>query len=74
MGMSADELKLAPITAMSSSSTRAKDWEDVLTAHADEQGARTWRVLDSRIGAWVLEMEQGAVQVRTPVLAGRGGD
>ncbi|KAK1925552.1 WD-repeat protein [Papiliotrema laurentii] len=73
MGMSADELKLAPITAMSSSSTRAKDWEDVLTAHADEQGARTWRVLDSRIGAWVLEMEQGAVQAVCVTACGNFG-
>lgn len=65
MGMSPDELKLAPITAISSSSMRAKDWEDVLTAHAEERGARTWRVLDGRIGAWVLDMDQGAVQVCT---------
>jgi U3 small nucleolar RNA-associated protein 21 len=63
MGMSPDELKLPPITAISSSSMRSKDWEDVMTAHAEERGARTWRVLDSRIGAWVMDMDEGAVQV-----------
>ena len=62
-GISADELKLPTITSISSSSTRSKDWEDVLTAHSDDNSARTWRVLDQRIGAWSLEVELGAIQV-----------
>ena len=73
LGLSADELKLPPITAISSSSTRAKDWEDVLTAHADETSARTWRVLDSRIGAWNLEIEDGVIQAVCVTACGNFG-
>ena len=43
-------LKFAPILAISHSSTRAKDWDDVLTAHADETFARSWTVLGKRLG------------------------
>jgi U3 small nucleolar RNA-associated protein 21 len=35
---------------MSSSSTRSKDWDDVLTAHADEMCVRSWTVLNKRLG------------------------
>lgn len=63
MGLSADDLKLPPITALSSSATRSRQWEDVLTVHAEDNVARTWKAMDSRIGAWAFEMEQGAVQV-----------
>lgn len=63
LGLSADELKLPAISALSSSSTRSKDWEDVLTAHTDDTGARTWKVQDKKLGAWTMEMEEGAVQV-----------
>ena len=62
LGVSADELKLPPITAISSSSTRSKDWEDVLTAHAEETSARTWRTQDKKMGAWSFEMDKGVVQ------------
>jgi len=67
LGLSADQLKLPPITAISSSWVRAKEWEDVLTVHADDSTARTWRALESRIGAWTFSMEQGIIQVRCAV-------
>lgn len=43
-------LKFPPITSISSSSTRSKDWDDVLTAHAEEMCVRSWTVLNKRIG------------------------
>lgn len=43
-------LKFPPITSISSSSTRSKDWDDVLTAHADEMCVRSWTVLNKRVG------------------------
>lgn len=63
LGMSADQLKLPPITAMSSSWVRAKEWEDVLTVHQEDSSARTWRALESRIGQWTFSVEQGIIQV-----------
>ncbi|KAG0705974.1 Utp21 specific WD40 associated putative domain-containing protein [Suillus ampliporus] len=43
-------LKFPPITSISYSSTRSKDWDDVLTAHADEMCVRSWTVLNKRLG------------------------
>lgn len=58
-GVSVDTLKHAPIIAMSSSATRAKDWDDVLTAHADDTSARTWRVWEKRMGEHEFALEEG---------------
>ncbi len=55
--------KYPPITSISSSSTRSKDWEDVVTAHADDSIAHTWRVQDKRLGSWTFEVEDGVIQV-----------
>ena len=63
LGVSPDEMKLSPINAIASSSSRSKDWEDVVTAHAGETSARTWRVQDKKIGAWTFDMDEGEVQV-----------
>ncbi|EMD38277.1 hypothetical protein CERSUDRAFT_113446 [Gelatoporia subvermispora B] len=43
-------LKFPPISAMSYSSARSKDWDDILTAHSDETFARTWTMKDKRVG------------------------
>ncbi|KAG1827105.1 Utp21 specific WD40 associated putative domain-containing protein [Suillus subaureus] len=43
-------LKFPPITSISCSSTRSKDWDDVLTAHADEMCVRSWTVFNKRVG------------------------
>lgn len=47
-------LKFPPVTQLSYSSTRSKDWDDVLTAHKQETIARTWSVRDKKLGKWVL--------------------
>jgi len=47
-------LKLPPITAMSYSTTRWKDWDNILTAHADETFARTWNMLQKKKGKHVF--------------------
>lgn len=74
LGVSADELKFPPITALSSSSTRSKDWEDVLTAHAEDSTARTWRVQDKRLGQSEFELEEdGAVQAVCVTACGNFG-
>ena len=43
-------LKLPPITSLSWSATRSKDWDDILTGHTDETFARTWSMKDKKIG------------------------
>ncbi|KAF5389950.1 hypothetical protein D9757_003621 [Collybiopsis confluens] len=43
-------LKFPPITAISFSSARSKDWDDVLTAHSDETFARTWTIQNKKLG------------------------
>ena len=57
-------LKLPPITALSYSSTRTKDWDDILTAHADETFARSWTMKDKKLGnhtfGFVTEGKKGA--------------
>jgi U3 small nucleolar RNA-associated protein 21 len=63
LGTSAASLKLPPITAISSATIRSKDWDDVLTSHAEDPIARTWWVQEKRIGSHALEMEEGIVQV-----------
>ncbi|KAI0086197.1 Utp21-domain-containing protein [Irpex rosettiformis] len=43
-------LKLPPITTMSFSTIRTKDWDDILTGHTDETFARTWTMRDKKLG------------------------
>ncbi|KAF8643908.1 hypothetical protein AX16_008924 [Volvariella volvacea WC 439] len=43
-------LKFPPITSISYSTTRAKDWDDILTAHTDETFARSWTMQNKRLG------------------------
>ena len=49
-------LKFPPITALSYSTTRSKDWDDILTAHTDEAVARTWTLKDKRVGKHVFSV------------------
>ncbi|KAJ7632781.1 Utp21 specific WD40 associated putative domain-containing protein [Roridomyces roridus] len=43
-------LKFPPITSISYSSSRAKDWDDILTGHTDETFARTWNMQSKKLG------------------------
>ncbi|KAJ9111344.1 hypothetical protein QFC19_001112 [Naganishia cerealis] len=62
LSVSVTSLKFQPILAISSSSTRSKDWEDVVTAHVNDSFARTWRVQDKKAGRWALDVQDGAVK------------
>ncbi|KZT26384.1 Utp21-domain-containing protein [Neolentinus lepideus HHB14362 ss-1] len=48
-------LKFPPVTALAYSPTRSKDWDDVVTAHTDESCARSWSVLNKRLGKHILD-------------------
>lgn len=43
-------LKFPPVTAISYSSSRSKDWDDILTAHTDETFARSWTMQGKKLG------------------------
>ena len=43
-------LKFPPVTAISFSSARAKDWDDIVTAHTDELFIRSWTMLGKKVG------------------------
>ncbi|KZT71306.1 Utp21-domain-containing protein [Daedalea quercina L-15889] len=47
-------LKFPPVVAIAYSTTRAKDWDDILTAHAEETFARTWTMKDKKLGKHVF--------------------
>lgn len=68
LAVSVSSLKFPPITALASSSTRSKDWEDVVSAHADDAFARTWRVQDKKLGQWAYGMDEGVVQVSSTIM------
>ncbi|KAF8350478.1 Utp21 specific WD40 associated putative domain-containing protein [Amanita rubescens] len=52
-------LKFPSISAISYSSTRSKDWDDILTAHTDETFARTWSLLNKRLGKHTFGFTDG---------------
>lgn len=45
-------LKFPPVTSLSYSSARAKDWDDIITGHSDETYARTWTILGKKLGKY----------------------
>ena len=47
-------LKNSSVTSLAFSTTRSKDWDDILTAHTDETYARTWSMLNKRLGQHAL--------------------
>lgn len=59
MGVAPRALKFAPVTSLSFSAARAKEWDGVLTGHKDEFGARTWSMQNLRIGAHVFAPPEG---------------
>jgi U3 small nucleolar RNA-associated protein 21 len=68
LSVKAMSLKFQPITAIASSSTRSKDWEDVVTAHVDDRFARTWRVQEKKAGRWSFDVAEDNVKVRISFL------
>ncbi|GLB34587.1 putative utp21 specific WD40 associated domain containing protein [Lyophyllum shimeji] len=53
-------LKFPPVTAISYSSARAKDWDDILTAHSEETFARSWTMLNKRLGKYSFGFSDAA--------------
>ena len=47
-------LKLPPVTGLSFSTARSKDWDDILSAHKQESVARTWSLQNKKLGNWSM--------------------
>ncbi|KAG8900228.1 hypothetical protein FRC00_013830 [Tulasnella sp. 408] len=56
--MPVSNLKFPPITSLSYSKTRSKDWEDVVTTHQNEPTGRTWHVQNKRCGRWLFKLPE----------------
>ncbi|KAJ3492092.1 hypothetical protein NLI96_g199 [Meripilus lineatus] len=58
-------LKYPPITSLSYSSTRSKDWDDILTSHTEESFCRSWTMKEKKVGKFTLsvapEGKRGAI-------------
>ncbi|KAF5369178.1 hypothetical protein D9615_009977 [Tricholomella constricta] len=63
-------LKFPPITSISYSSARSKDWDDILTAHTDETFARSWTMLNKKLGKYTFgfnDAAKGKAKERAPL-------
>ncbi|KAF9053907.1 Utp21-domain-containing protein [Hymenopellis radicata] len=57
-------LKFPTITSLSYSPARAKDWDDILTAHTDETIARSWTMLGKKVGKHKLVFASDSVKAK----------
>lgn len=69
LGMAVKELRLSPIEGLSftgmnsgqggvgNASIIKREWDDVLTVHADEETARTWSVENKRLGKYRFSLD-----------------
>ncbi|KAF8921083.1 Utp21 specific WD40 associated putative domain-containing protein [Mucidula mucida] len=57
-------LKFPTITSLSYSPARAKDWDDILTAHTDETIARSWTMLGKKVGKHKLVFASDTVKAK----------
>jgi U3 small nucleolar RNA-associated protein 21 len=56
-------LKLPVVTSLAYSTSRSREWDDVVTVSAEEKLGRSWSVENKRVGKWTMEAE-GKVTVR----------
>ncbi|KAG5644038.1 hypothetical protein DXG03_009190 [Asterophora parasitica] len=63
-------LKFPPIMSISYSSARSKDWDDILTAHSEETFARSWTMLNKKLGKYTFgfnDAVKGKSKERAPL-------
>ncbi|KAE8257684.1 hypothetical protein A4X13_0g2195 [Tilletia indica] len=67
-------LKLSPAADIGFSTTRSRDWDDVLSAHTGSATAHTWTVRDKRMGPGYLTTSPQAAtsDAATPSMNGKG--
>ncbi|CAD6969990.1 unnamed protein product [Tilletia controversa] len=67
-------LKLSPAADIGFSTTRSRDWDDVLSAHTGSATAHTWTIRDKRMGPGYLTTSPQAAtsDASTPSMNGKG--
>ncbi|KAG1468282.1 hypothetical protein G6F56_003920 [Rhizopus delemar] len=53
-GIKMDELKLPQILDLDINMSKAKEWDNIITCHANDNAARTWTTKNKRLGSHVL--------------------
>ncbi|SCU97490.1 LAFA_0G11694g1_1 [Lachancea sp. 'fantastica'] len=53
--------KFPEVLSMAIENARQGEWENLLTAHKDENFARTWNLATKRVGRWTLETIDGGL-------------
>ncbi|KAL8279548.1 hypothetical protein RQP46_008110 [Phenoliferia psychrophenolica] len=72
LGVSPSELKLPVITSLSYSTSRSKDWDDIVTVSEGESVGRTWSAEGKRVGKWTL-LAEGTVKTTAVSACGNFG-
>ncbi|KAF9940858.1 hypothetical protein BGZ65_005881 [Modicella reniformis] len=60
LNLKIDELKLPLITTVAASSAKEKEWDNILTAHWNEPGVRSWNYQRKALGAYIMTPKDGS--------------
>lgn len=69
LDVDATSLKLPPVSSLSYSTTRSRDWDDVLTTHANDRYAHTWTVRDKHMNKSPLSVARTKKSLATGTAA-----
>ncbi|KAG0093270.1 hypothetical protein BGZ93_004161 [Podila epicladia] len=60
LNLKIDELKLPLITTVAASPAKEKEWDNVLTAHWNEPGVRSWNYQRKALGSHIMNPKDGS--------------
>ncbi|KAG0225327.1 Utp21 specific WD40 associated putative domain-containing protein [Mortierella sp. GBAus27b] len=60
LNLKIDELKLPLITTVAASPAKEKEWDNILTAHWNEPGVRTWNYQRKVLGSHIMTPKDGS--------------
>ncbi|KAG0238082.1 hypothetical protein BGW42_007636 [Actinomortierella wolfii] len=60
LNLKIDDLKLPQITSVASSPSKQKEWDNIVTAHWNEPGVRTWSYQRKALGSHILTPKDGS--------------
>ncbi|KAF9141194.1 hypothetical protein BGX30_005300 [Mortierella sp. GBA39] len=60
LNLKIDELKLPLVTTLAASPAKEKEWDNILTAHWNEPGVRSWNYQRKTLGAHIMTPKDGS--------------
>ncbi|KAF9283690.1 hypothetical protein BGZ88_010354 [Linnemannia elongata] len=60
LNLKIDELKLPLVTTLAASPAKEKEWDNILTAHWNEPGVRSWNYQRKALGAHIMTPKDGS--------------